>query len=75
MQRFISEKELESLRREYPEGTRVELVKMNDEYNTRLRPGEKGTVNHIDDIGTIFVSWDCGSGLGVVWGEDIIKKI
>ena len=32
-------------------------------------------VKHIDDAGTIFVSWDCGSGLGVAYGEDKIKKI
>ncbi len=75
MKGFISQSTLESLRKEYPAGTRVELVRMNDEFNTRLIPGEKGTVQFIDDIGTIFVAWDCGSGLGVVWGEDVIKKI
>ena len=23
----------------------------------------------------LFVNWDCGSGLGVVYGEDHIRKI
>jgi len=47
---------------------------MNDPY-TKLVPGDQGTVQFIDDIGTIFVNWDCGSGLGVAYGEDIIRKI
>ena len=25
--------------------------------------------------GTVFVDWDCGSGLGVVYGEDYIRKL
>ena len=35
--------------------------------------GTLGTVKHVDDIGTIHVSWDTGSGLGVVFGEDIVR--
>ena len=58
----------------YPIGTRVELVSMNDPF-TKLMPGEQGTVQFIDDIGTVFVNWDCGSGLGVAYGEDVIRKI
>ena len=66
---------LDALRALYPKGTRVELVHMQDPYNKDLKPGSKGTVDHIDDIGTIHVSWDCGSGLGVVYGEDQCRKI
>ena len=47
---------------------------MNDPY-TRLKSGDRGTVSFVDDIGTIFVNWDCGSGLGVAYGEDIIRRI
>lgn len=72
---FLPSKEIvERLRAEYPEGTRVELVRMNDDY-TKLRPGDKGTVRYVDDAGTIFVRWDCGSGLGVAYGEDSCRKI
>lgn len=63
------------IRETYPKGTRVELVSMNDPYNRTLKPGDKGTVSHVDDMATVFVDWDCGSGLGVVLGEDCIKKI
>lgn len=72
--RDISERELEHLKKVYPAGTRVELVYMDDPY-TKLTPGLKGTVKVIDDMGTIFVAWDNGSGLGVAYGVDQIKKI
>lgn len=72
---MISKEALAHLREWYPIGCRVELTKMNDPYNTSLFPGEKGTVIHIDDIGTIHVRWDCGSSLGVVYGEDACRRI
>lgn len=47
---------------------------MDDPYS-RLSPGEQGTVNLVDDTGTVFVDWDCGSHLGVVYGIDRIRKL
>ena len=73
--RVISRGALDALRAFYPKGTRVELISMEDPYNTKLKPGCRGTVDHIDDIGTIHVNWDCGSGLGLVYGEDSYKKV
>ena len=71
----ISKETLQRLREEYPAGARVELTRMSDPYNTSLFPGEKGTVISVDDIGTIHVKWDCGSSLGVVYGEDGCRVI
>ena len=71
----IREETLKRLREEYPQGCRVELVHMDDPYNTRLVPGCKGTVASVDDAGTIHVRWDCGSSLGVVYGEDSCKRL
>ena len=70
-----SEVVVKSLKEKYTEGTRVELVKMDDPYNTRLVPGCRGTVRFVDDMGTIHVRWDCGSSLGVAYGEDSCKII
>ena len=47
---------------------------MDDPY-TSLTTGDKETVRCVDDMGTIHISWDCGSTLGAVYGEDIITKI
>lgn len=70
----ISAYTLAMLRERFPKGCRVELVSMNDPYS-RLRPGDKGTVLFVDDIGTVHVSWDRGSSLGVVYGEDSCRRI
>lgn len=74
MNKFPSKEIVEKIRKEYPAGTRIELVHMDDPYS-RLKPGDQGTVLKVDDIGTIFCNWDCGSSLGAVYGEDIIKKL
>ena len=70
----ISKEKLAALREQYPKGTRVELVHMDDPY-TSLTTGDKGTVRFVDDIGNIHISWDCGSSLGAVYGVDVITKI
>ena len=51
----------------FTEGRRVVLDKMDGE---NLPIGLMGTVAGVDDIGTIFVNWDNGSRLGVVYGAD-----
>lgn len=51
-------------------GKRVVLVSTTDRY-TELRAGDEGVVDHIDDIGTVFVKWDNGSSLGLIQGEDL----
>ena len=71
----MKEWQLKQLREEYPIGTRVELIHMDVPYNRKLVPGCQGTVSCVDDMGTIHVSWDCGSGLGLIPGEDAWKKI
>lgn len=73
MNKFPSKETVERLREQYPRGCRVDLVRMNDPYS-RLKPGDKGAVDFVDDAGTIFCSWDCGSALGVVYGEDILRR-
>ena len=65
---FPSKDEIERLRAEYPEGTRVQLESMDDPYS-KLKPGDRGTVKYVDDAGTVFAAWDCGSGLGLAYGE------
>lgn len=72
---IIDKATLERLRTQYPTGTRVELVKMDDPYNKKLVSGCQGTVRCVDDIGTIHVSWDCGSSLGIVYGEDSCRVL
>ena len=74
MNGFPSRAVVETLRRQYPAGTRVALVSMNDPY-TKLQPGDEGTVIAVDDIGTVHIQWNNGSTLGATYGEDRIRKL
>ena len=64
---------LRMLREQYPTGTRVELIEMNDPYRN-MPPGLKGTVLHVDDAGGIHVNWENGSSLAAIYGFDRIRK-
>ena len=72
---FPSERVVQHLRECFPVGSRVELTHMDDPYNKTLHEGCLGTVTGVDDIGTIHVAWDCGSSLGVAYGEDSCRRI
>lgn len=64
---------IKQLKKQYPSGTRVELIEMNDISAPPI--GTLGTVHYVDDIGTIHVKWDNCSMLGVAYPEDKIIKI
>lgn len=64
---------VERVRKEYPIGTRVELVRMDDFQTPPI--GTKGTVKGVEDTASILVSWDNGSGLNVAYGIDKCRKI
>lgn len=64
----------QEMRKEYPSGTRVMLISMDDEYR-KMKKGEEGTVLKVDDMGTIHISWDAGFKLGVIPMVDEIQKI
>ena len=70
---MINRKIVERLKKEYPIGAKVELVKMDDPQAPSI--GTIGKVSFIDDTGTIHVSWENGSSLGIVYGEDICRLI
>ena len=69
----MDKKQVERLREGYPQGTRVELIRMDDPQAPPV--GTRGTVTAVDDIGTIHVKWDTGSSLGVAYGEDDCRRI
>lgn len=71
--RFPSREIVDKVRKEFPAGTRVELVQMDDIQAPPI--GTKGTVRGVDDTASIMVSWDNGSGLNVVYGEDSCRKL
>jgi hypothetical protein len=71
---FPKKEIVDRIKRDYPAGTRVELLHMDDPY-AHIPEGTKGTVSCVDDTGTIHVNWDNGSSLGVVYGEDSCREV
>lgn len=71
--RFPRRETVELLRREYPVGTRVELLRMDDPQAPPI--GTKGTVRGVDDSGSIMVAWDGGGSLNVLFGVDECRVI
>ena len=70
---FPSKEIVEMVRRQYPKGCRVELVRMDDVQAPPV--GTKGTVIGVDDTASVMVKWDNGCGLNVVYGEDSCHRI
>jgi hypothetical protein len=74
MNGFPSRKEVERIRKQYPVGTRIELISMDDPH-APIEPGTQGTIEFIDDAGGLHMKWDNGRTLGIVPGEDSFKVI
>ena len=53
----VSRQTLERLRKEYPSGTRVELIRLDDPYR-KIPSGTIGTVEFVDDAGQLHTVWD-----------------
>ena len=71
--KFPSKETVERIRRQFPVGCRVVLLRMDDVQAPPI--GTKGTVIGVDDTASILVNWDNGSSLNVVFGEDLCRKI
>lgn len=70
---FLSPSAVDAMKERYI-GRRVRLIRTSDPY-TRLTSGTEGTVDFVDDTGTVFVRWDDGSRLGLISGEDAFEVL
>ena len=71
--RFPNKDTVERIRRDYPAGTRVDLVRMDAAQAPHA--GTLGTVLGVDDTGSLLMRWDNGSDLNVIYGEDILSNV
>ena len=71
--RAMTSEILASLREQFPQGARVELLRTDDPQAPPI--GTRGTVLGVDDTASILVHWDNGSGLSVIYGEDECRKV
>ena len=71
---FLDEEIVNDIKERYPEGTRIVLDYIGEDPHP-IEPGTRGTVRHVDDIGTVHVDFDNGRRLGLVPGEDSFHKL
>ncbi len=71
---FPKQEIVDKIKVQYPPGTRVRLVRLEDPYRN-IPAGTEGTVSVVDDTGTIHVDWDGEGRLGIVYGEDACEKL
>lgn len=64
---------IQQLKEQYPPGTRIQLDHMGKDPNP-ISNGTKGTVDLVDDIGTVHCTFDNGRHLGLCMGEDSFHK-
>ena len=73
MSSWPTKREVECIRAQYPAGTRIELIRMDD---AQAPPaGTQGTVVAVDDAGSLIVNWDNGSGLNAIPGVDEFRVL
>lgn len=70
--RMYNQKQVEQLRKRYPEGTRLCLNFMDE---AGMPPGLQGTVAFIDDAGQIHMHWENGRSLAIVPGVDSFHRV
>lgn len=58
----------------YPPDTRIMLLRMGNDPHP-IEENTRGTVNFVDDIGTLHCTFDNGRSLGIVPGEDSFRKL
>ncbi len=64
---------VERVRAEYPPGTKVELLSMDDAQAPPV--GTIGEGLAVDDAASIIMRWQNGSGLNVLFGIDRVRKV
>lgn len=69
----VTESQLKRLKSQYPKGTRLELVSMDDPHGVPV--GTIGEVDFIDDAGQIHMKWQTGSCLALIPGVDSFRKV
>jgi len=73
MRNFPDRETVERIRREYPAGTRIALIAMDDVQSPPV--GTHGTVLAVDDAADLQVCWDNGSTLNVIYHVDRARKL
>ena len=71
--KFPSREDVTIVRSRYPEGTKIEVVDMDDPQP--VPSGTIGTVVGVDDAGQLMMRWENGSSLSLVPNVDLFRIV
>ena len=71
---FMTQKQVERIRNQYPSGTRLCCDYMPDDPRP-IESGTLGTVVGVDDAGQIMMKWDNGRSLSLIPGVDSFHTV
>ena len=71
--RILSAEEIRQIKENYPPGTRIQLIQMEDQW--AVPSGTRGTVAFTDDRGQVHPTWDNGRSLAIVPQVDQFRKL
>ena len=71
---FMTQKQVEMLRKQYPPGTRLCCDYIPDDPRP-IESGTFGTVVGVDDAGQIMMKWDNGRSLSLIPGVDSFHTV
>lgn len=74
MKGFPLREQVEQIKKDYPVGTKLKLLSMQDPHSP-VPSGTEGEVVYIDSIGTLKMKWDNGRTLGIIVSEDSFEVI
>lgn len=66
--------QVERIRKYYPVGTKVRMIRMTEPYDP-IPAGTVGTVAYVDDAGSVHMHWLGGRTLAFIPGEDSVAII
>ena len=69
--RFPSREQIAALQRQYPRGTKVKLLAMDDPQAPPV--GTLGEILGVDDAAQLLVRWETGSSLSLIPGVDSFR--
>ena len=67
--------DVERIREQYPQGTKLRLLKDMDDPYTPKRAGDVMTVSYIDDAGQIHGTWESGGSIALLYGTDAFEEV
>lgn len=71
----MSQKEIDEIKEKYKPGMKLKLLKEMYDEKKSVPVGEIGTIDFVDDIGTIHINWECGSSLGLIPDVDNFEEV